>query len=268
MKKLLFIVPLAIITVISVFPFYFVFVMSTHTTAEIYKGDIFFPGYAFIENFKTIIHGGFLRYYWNSFYISVLSAALCVLVSALAGFALTKYDFRLKKQLTTFIILTMMVPGQIAMIGYAVQMRHLKLSGTHVPLILIWGASSYAVFFMMQYMKQSVPNEVIESARIDGCNELRIFFEIVTAFIKPAVGSLFMLIFLWSWNSFLLQMIMINKKELFTIPLGIQSLATAYTQDWGARGAALAVSVIPLLIIFAIGSKSFIKGLAAGAVKG
>lgn len=268
MKKLLYIIPLLFITLISVFPFYFISMMSTHTTAEIFKGDSFLPGISLLDNFTTIIHGGFLRYYWNSIYVSTLSAALCVFISALAGFALTKYDFKLKKHLTTFILLTMMVPSQIALIGYAVEMRHLKLSGTHVPLILTWGASSYAVFFMMQYMKQSVPNEVIESARIDGCNDLRIFFQIITAFIKPALGSLFMLIFLWSWNSFLMQMIMINKKTRFTIPLGIQSLATAYTQDWGARGAALAVSVIPLLIIFAIGSKSFIKGLAAGAVKG
>jgi multiple sugar transport system permease protein/cellobiose transport system permease protein len=147
-------------------------------------------------------------------------------------------------------------------------MRNLGLTNSLLPLILTWGASAYGVFFMLQYMKTSIAIELIESARIDGCGELRTFFSIALPLIKAASGTFFMLIFLWSWNNFLMPSTLINNREKFTIPIGIQTLATAYTQDWGARGAALTISVVPLLIFFAIGSKYFIKGLVAGAVKG
>ena len=147
-------------------------------------------------------------------------------------------------------------------------MRNLNLINTHMPLILTWGASAYGVFFIVQYLKNSLPLELIESARIDGSGEFRTFISIALPMIKSAVGTLFMLVFLWSWNNFLMPSTVLTQSDKFTIPLGIQTLATAYTQDWGARGAALAVSVVPILIIFAIGSKYFIKGLAAGAVKG
>lgn len=268
MKKLKYIIPLVIVSILSIFPFYFILMMSTHTTSEIFRGQVFLPGKALVKNFATIIKGGFFRYYWNSLYTSTISAILCVFVSALAGFALTKYDFKFKKQITKFILVTMMIPSQVSLIGYVIEMKHLRLSNTHAPLILIWGASAYGVFFMMQYMDKGVPTEIVESARIDGSSEFGIFYRMVLPLIKPAIGTLSTLIFLWSWNNYLLQVTLINKKSLFTIPLGIQSLANAYTQDWGARGAALAISVLPFLIIFAIGSKYFIKGLAAGAVKG
>lgn len=268
MKKVLSGLPLTIITLISIIPLFFVGMMATHSTDEIFKGQIMTPGLHLMENISTIIDGGFIKYYWNSLYTSTLSAILCVLVSAMAGFALTKYNFKLKKTITNLILLIMMIPSQISLIGYIVEMKNLSLTTTHLPLIIIWGANAFGVFFMIQYMQESVPTEVIESARIDGCGELRLFFRIVIPFIKPAVGTLFMLIFLWSWNNYILQLTMINSKELFTVPLGIQALRNAYTQDWGARGAGLATSVLPMLIIFAAGSKTFIKGLTAGAIKG
>jgi len=268
MKKMVKILPLLIVTIISVIPVYFVVMMSTHSTAEIFKGNIMIPGKHLLENLKTIIEGGFGLYYWNSFYTSVLSAVLCVVISSMAGFALTKYNFRLRKKITNLILVIMMIPSQISLIGYIVEMKNLGLSNTHLPLIIVWGANAFGVFFMVQYMQKSVPNEVIESARIDGCGEFRIFFQIVLPFIKPALGTLFMLVFLWSWNNYILQLTLINDRKLFTIPLGIQALRNAYTQDWGARGAGLAASVLPMLLIFAAGSKTFIKGLTAGAVKG
>jgi len=161
-----------------------------------------------------------------------------------------------------------MIPAQIGLLGYTIEMRNLHLVNTHWPLILTWGASAYGVFFIVQYLSSSLPKELIESARIDGSGEIRTFASIALPMMKPALGTLFMLVFLWSWNNFLMPSTVLTDSNKFTIPLGIQTLATAYTQDWGARGAALTISVMPILIIFAIGSKYFIKGLSAGAVKG
>lgn len=262
------IVFMILISMISIIPFYFIISMSTHTTSEIYRGELFTLGTAFADNMRTIFEGRFHVFYKNSFITSVASGILCVIVSALAGYGLYIYNFKAKKMMTSFIIATMMIPAQISLIGYTVEMRNLGLTNSLLPLILTWGASAYGVFFMLQYMKTSIAMELIESARIDGCGELRTFFSIALPLIKAASGTFFMLIFLWSWNNFLMPSTIITNREKFTIPIGIQTLATAYTQDWGARGAALTISVVPLLIFFAIGSKYFIKGLVAGAVKG
>ncbi len=260
--------PILIISLISIFPFYFVVSMATHETSEIYRGEILFLGTAFIKNFQVIIEGGFLTYYWNSLYTSVLSGVLCVVISSMAAYGLTVYQFKGKQFAGTFIIASLMIPAQISLIGYTIEMKNLGLVNTHMPLILTWGASAYGVFFMMQYMKSMIPIELIESARIDGCNEFRTYISIAMPLVKPAIGTLMMLIFLWSWNNFMMPSTMITQRSKFTVPLGIQSLATAYTQDWGARGAALAVSVIPILVLFSFGSKYFIQGISAGAVKG
>lgn len=268
LKKVPAYIPLLLISLISIIPFYLIFSMATHSTTEIYNVDILLFGNKLMDNLKTIISGGFLKYYWNTFYTSVLSAVLCLFISAMAAYGLTVYKFKSKRFIKNFIVASMMIPGQISLIGYTIEMRQLGLINTHLPLILIWGASAYGVFFVLQYMQSSFPQELVESARIDGSGEFRTFLSIAIPMIKPAIGTLFMLIFLWSWNNFLMPSTVLTQSDKFTIPLGIQTLATAYTQDWGARGAALAISVLPILIIFASGSKYFIKGLAAGAVKG
>lgn len=267
-KKFFYVIPLTIVSILSIVPFYFIISMATHNTSEIYKGELFTFGSRLMENMSTIIQGGFLKYYGNSLYTALFSGILCVFISALAAYALSVYHFKGKNFCSSFIIASMMIPSQISLIGYSIEMRNMGLVNSHIPLILIWGASAYGVFFMVQYMKNSLPKELIESARIDGSNEFRTFLSIAFPLIKPAVGTLFMLVFLWSWNNFLLPSTLITKSSKFTIPIGIQTLATAYTQDWGARGAALTIAVVPILIIFAVGSKYFIKGLSAGAVKG
>ncbi len=268
MKKVIYLIPLLIFTLLSILPFYVIIMMATHSTAEIFSGLVLMPGNHFLENMKTIFINKFHYCYLNSAIVSVVSTVISVFISALTGFALSKYNFKLKKFCFFFILATMMIPGQIGMIGYVIEMKTLALSNTLIPLILVWCSNAFGVFFMTQFIGETVPDEVIESARLDGCGEFGIFTKIVLPFIKPAMATLSTLIFLWSWNNFLLPLITIYNKELYTIPLGIQSLQNAYVVDFGARGAGLAFAVLPILIIFCLGSKNFIKGLAAGAVKG
>lgn len=268
MKKSLYLIPLMICSLIAVIPFYLILSMATHSTGEIYRGEFLKLGKELMNNLRTIITGGFLRYYWNSIYTSLLSAILCLIVSLMMAYALSVYRFRSRELVNKFIMVSMMIPGQISLLGYTVEMRNLGLMNSHWPLIITWAASAYSVYFIAQFMKSALPIELVESARIDGSGEFRTFFSIAIPMVKPAIGTQFMLTFLWSWNNFMMPSTVLTDSRMFTIPLGIQTLETAYTQDWGARGAALAISVLPMLIIFACGSKYFIKGLAAGAVKG
>lgn len=121
---------------------------------------------------------------------------------------------------------------------------------------------------MMQFMESSLPLEIVESARIDGSNELNTFFKVVFPCIKPGIVTLVLLIFLWSWNSYLIPLVFVNDNTVMTIPIFIKSLGNAYRTDYGAQLTGLAVATIPLLLIFIFGSRSFIQGLTAGAVKG
>ena len=268
MKKLIHYSLLILVTLISILPFYVIVMMATHSTAEIFSGLLLTPGNYLFENLKTIFQKKLHYCYLNSLIVSTISTVISVFISALAGFALAKYKFKLRNFFFYFILAIMMIPGQISLIGYVIEMRVLGLTNTLAPLVLVWCANPFGVFFMIQYISKAVPDEVLESARIDGCSEFGIFTRIVSHFIKPAAITLGTLIFLWSWNNFLLPSVSIYKRELYTIPLGIQALRSTYTVNFGAQGAGLAFAVIPILIIFILGSKTFIKGLSIGAVKG
>ena len=268
MRRFIYFLLLIGFTLFSILPFYVVAMMATHSTAEIFSGLVLSPGTHFMDNMKMIFVNKFQYCYLNSIIVSTVSTIICVFISALTGFALAKYRFKLKNAIFYFILTTMMLPNQIGLIGYVMEMKRMGLNNTLVPLILVWCTSAFGVFFMLQYIKGTVPDEVIESARIDGCNDFGIFIRIVIPFIKPAIVTLSTLIFLWSWNNFLLPSVITYNRELFTIPLGIQALQSTYFVDFGAQGAGLAFAVVPILIIFIIGSKTFMKGLAAGAVKG
>lgn len=267
-KKTLSLILLILVSLLSLAPFYMVISMSTHNTSEIYRGDLLALGTHLGENMKTIIAGGFGRYYLNSFVTAILTVLISSLISVMAAYGLTVFSFRAKKKVYAFIVASMMIPGQISLLGYCIEMRNMHLMNTLWPLIFTFSASAYSVYFITEFMRSSLPMEVVESARIDGCGERRILFQIALPLVKPAVITQIMLYFLWSWNNFLLPSTVLTDSSKFTVPLGIQTLATAYTQDLGARGAALALSVIPLIVLFGAGSKYFVQGLSAGAVKG
>lgn len=259
---------LMVVSILALIPFYLMITMSTYKTEEIFKGlPIWFSNF-FDENIAVVFQANFVKTYGNSLFVSFVSTVLCVLVSAMIGYAMTAYQFKMKKSLLKFIMLTMMAPTQIGIIGYMVEMRTFHLTGSLWPMILLWVANGFGAFWMIQFIGGSLPIEIIESARIDGANEMKIFYRIVLPCIKPGVLTLCLLIFLWSWNSYLVPLVFVNKSNLNTIPIFIKGLANAYRTDYGAQLAGLLLSTIPLLLMFIIGSKSFIKGLTAGAVKG
>ncbi|TYP76676.1 carbohydrate ABC transporter permease [Paenibacillus methanolicus] len=259
---------IALLSVIALLPFYIMVVMGTYRNEDLFTQIVLLPGDYVMENLKTVAASRFDLAYWNSIVVSAISTVLSVFVSAFAGFAFAKYEFRFKSNIFAAVLLTMMIPGQLGLVAYVIEMRYLNLSGSLMPLILPWVANAFGVYWMTQFIRGAVPAEVIESARIDGCSDLGIFFRIVLAFIFPAVTTLSLLVFLWSWNNYLLPLIMINKPEMYTIPLGITTLGSAYRTDLAAQILGLSLGTLPVLVLFALGSKSFIRGLTAGSVKG
>lgn len=267
-KKYLLNILLLLISLFGLLPFYFMFILSTNNTEDIYKGLVILPRGYILQNLKTVFESNFLAFYWNSIYVAVLSTVLCTMISALTGFAFAKYRFKGRDGLYNFILMTMMIPTQLGLVAYIIQMKTMGLNKTHLPLIIQWGASAFGVFWMNQYIRSNVPTEVIESARIDGCNELRTFISIVIPYIKPALVTLSILVFMWSWNNYLLPVVIINKPGMYTIPLGIATLGNLYRNDYAAKIMGLSLGTLPAIIIFIAGSRSFIRGITAGAVKG
>ena len=259
---------LILMTLVMFFPLYIVFVMGTYYSEDIFKGLPMLPSDYFLTNLKLVISKGFFSAYLNSITVSVASVILSVLVSTMIGFALAKYNFKGKKFIFAFVMAIMMIPGQISMIGYMLEMRKMNLINTLLPLIFTWAAHPLGAFLMMQFISDGIPDELLESARLDGCSEPGIFFKIVIPCIKSGFVTLATLVLLWSWNNYVLPLILINKQELFTIPLMVNNLSNAFRSDYGAIMCALGLSVLPMIVIFSLCSRTFIQGIAAGAVKG
>lgn len=259
---------LAIISIVAFVPFYCMIIMGTYYANDLYTGLKFLPGNYLAENFKTLLNIDLFGFYKNSLLVSVTAVVLGTITCAAAGYAFAKFEFRFKKTIYTFILLTLMVPTQLGVIAYVMEMNALGLRSTLLPLILPYVATPFGVFWITQYATDAIPTEVLESAKLDGAGEARIFFSIALAFLRPAMFTLGLLIFLWTWNNFFLPVIIIDNPSQYTIPLGIRQLATAFHTDYGAQILGVSIGTLPVLIFFCIFSKNLISGLSAAAVKG
>jgi multiple sugar transport system permease protein/cellobiose transport system permease protein len=267
-SKALSVAVLVVISIISLYPFYMMVMMSTYRAEDIFTGIKLLPGNYWFINLGQVLKSNFARSVLNSLLVSVIATFVSVQFSAMAGYALNIYNFKFRKAAFRIIMATMAIPGQISLVGYLTEMRFLHLTNTLVPIVICHFGSAFGVYWMTKYIEGSLSKELVESARIDGCHELRVFYQIVIPCILPAVTTLTLLSFLTSWNSYLLPLIFLNKPALMTIPLFIQSLSNVYRTDYGAQLTALVLTTAPVLVLFISGSKSFIRGLTAGAVKG
>ncbi|MDR1419613.1 MAG: carbohydrate ABC transporter permease [Treponema sp.] len=200
--------------------------------------------------------------------VSIIVTFCSALFSSMAAYALVAYRFKGRGAVYNFILLVMMIPSSISLVGYMYEMRVMRLTATLIPIIVPWFAHGFGAFWMTQYLKSGFQINLVESARIDGCNELRLFFSIVIPCIRTAVVTLALLVFLWSWNSYLTPLIFINNSANMTIPLYIKSLGNEFRTDYAAQITGLTVSLVPVIVLFIVFSKNFIQGITAGAIKG
>lgn len=266
-----------ILTIICLLPIWILIVNSTREHTDIANKLSFIPGGHFFENMKTLktnitlkmaydaFHG-----YKNSLIITALSCFLTVFFSAMTAYGIHVYDFKLKDISYTVILLVMMVPMQVTSAGFVAFMADLKLTNTYIPLILPAIAAPAVVYFMRSYMKSSFPLEIVEAARIDGCNEFRTFVSIAIPMMKPAIAVQAIFAFIASWNNYYTpNMILINvdlkKKTLPMMVAGIQ--ASDKVNDFGAIYFALALAIVPIIIAYVFLSRFIIAGVALGGVK-
>lgn len=260
---------LILLAVICIVPFYIMIVYGTHTNADIASKFIFLPGEALIDNYQYMTENiNIWRGFLNSLIIAGCSTALTLYFGALNAYGFAKYKFRGNKVLFWFVLATMMVPQQLGLVGTFRIMYILNLLDTHAALILPAAANAFAVFFVKQFIDGTIPDEVIESARVDGASEFKTFHRIILPMLTPALAALGIFTFIGSWNNFIGPLVLLFSNEKYPLPLLVQLLQGYYGTNYGVQYLGVALSVLPIVIVFAIFSKRIIGSVAIGAVKG
>ncbi len=274
-KSVIYFVFLAILALICILPIYILVINATRTSTAIVNGVSFIPSTHLFENLKELITEPSYKFdaftgFRNSFIISASATFLSIFFSCLTAYGLSVYDFRLKGPAYTFVISVMMIPMQVTSVGFLQFMNKLGLTNTYLPLIVPAIAAPPIVFFMRQYMKSSFPLEIVEASRIDGCGEFRTFLQIGMPIMKPAVAVQSIFAFIANWNNFYMpSMILVSRKESqLTLPMLISIISTNdKMSDYGVIYAAIALSIVPLVIVYLLCSKFIIAGVALGGVK-
>lgn len=250
-------------------PFYSMIITSTHTNSDIAQKLLILPGDQLIDNYNRLIASvNIWRGLWNTVFVSVTATLLNVYCAALVGYGFSKFNFPFKNTLFMFVLATMMIPGQLGIIGFYKLMDSLHLLDTYYPLILSSLSNAFGVFLIRQFSDSSVPTEIIESSRIDGCGELQIFHKIILPLLVPALATYAIFAFIGKWNDFLTPLIILFDSNKQTLPVMIAGVRSQFTSDFGAQYVGIVISVIPIILFFSLMSKRIISGVAAGAVKG
>lgn len=260
-----------LLAIISLLPFVIMIINSTRSTTQIQQHAIsLVPSTHLLENFKVLTGKTFdpIKGFINSMIISSGATICTVYFSTMTAYALVAYDWRLRKPFFTMIMCVLMIPAQVTTIGFYQFMYSIGMTNNFLALILPAIASPTTVFFMRQFMIPSLPMEILQSARIDGAGEFRIFNQIVLPMMKPAMATQAIFAFVSSWNNLFLPLILLTKNDKYTMPIMVSLLnGDIYKTEYGAVYLGLLLTVLPLFVIYFLLSKYIIAGVALGGVK-
>jgi multiple sugar transport system permease protein len=254
---------------VMLMPFYFMFVFASHSRTEIFSlpPPLFF-GDDFLNNLKILTDRmPFWRNLGWSLYVALASTVLTLLFCSMGGYAFALFEFKGKNVIFGLVMGTMLLPSFMNMIPTFMIMDLLGWIDEPRALYIPGAASAFGIFLMRQFVASSIPKDLIEAARMDGCSEFGIYARIVLPLLKPAMGTLGLITFIASWNNFIGPLIVMRSPDMYTLPLALRSLQSPVDTEWGALMTGSAIATIPLLILFAISSRQLISGLTAGAVK-
>jgi ABC-type glycerol-3-phosphate transport system permease component len=258
--------------VFSLLPFLWAFTSSFKHLTEIFRyPPKFLPTSFDLSNYVNLFSKQFFpRWYVNSVGLAGASTVLVLFFCSMAGFAFAKYNFRFKNLLFTVVVGSMIIPFQLILTPLYAEMNKLRWLNTYWALIVPWVAPAFGIFLMRQYMV-TIPTELLDAARMDGCSEFRIYGQVVMPLARPALGTLAIYQFMNSWNSFLWPLIVLHDQKLFTLPLGLATLlglVQSETIDYGMIMAGAFLTALPIVLLFLFMQRQFISGLTLGSVKG
>lgn len=255
---------------ICLFPLYWMVVIATHTNQEFYRvPPPVLPGSGALENLRQLTANvDILHALWNSVYVALVHSVLVLFFCSLAGYGFSRFRSAPgHRGLYAFTLATIMIPPAAGLIPWFVEMKWLGWLNSYWPMIVPNAANAFGIFWMKQYIDRSIPPDLYEAARIDGASDLWTYGRVVVPLIRPGLGALGIWTFLATWNLFLVPLLVLNDKGLFTLPLALTGLQSLYGTNIPATMLGTAIGVAPLLIAFCLFSRQFIAGLTGGAVK-
>jgi multiple sugar transport system permease protein len=239
------------------------------------RADIFavpptlLPSQATVENYTNLLT---TEPFWSWFGISVGTAAVATVVSvfvcAMAGYGFAKFRFRGRQPLFTLMFSSLSIPFAVILVPLFVLVVKAGLVNPWFSLVVPWVAPAFGIFMMQQYIVQSIPDEIIEAARIDGSSEFGTFFRVVLPLLRPSLGALGVWSFLQTYNSFLWPLVLISDANSYTLPLGLNILYAAENRSFDLVLAGSVLASVPTILVFLLLRKQLLEGLATGAVKG
>ena len=263
---------LVFLTVLCLFWFYVLFINTTRSHSHLTLGFTLIPSVSLFDNIRNVMTGSqpIIRGMLNSLTVAGLCAALGVYFSTMTAFAIHAYEFKGKKFIFTYILMVMMIPGQVTALGFLRLVLDLKMENSFVPLVVPAIAAPVTFYYLKQYMESNLPLSLVEAARIDGSSEFRTFNSIVLPLMKPAIAVQAIFSFVGSWNNYFAPALILKKNEMKTLPILIAQLRSAdfLKFDMGQVYASISLSIFPVIIVYLILSKHIVQGIAVGSVKG
>lgn len=259
---------LVVIVIITILPFIWMVSAALKDINEIFSyPPTIIPKNFTLENVRILfIEYPFAKNIFNSSFIAIVATLGSLFFCTLGGFGFAKFDFKFKNQLFLVLVGSMLIPQQSIMIPLFLVFRKIGWVNSFYPLIIPGLANAFGIFFMRQYMT-SIPDSLIEAARIDGCSDFKIFLQIILPIVKPALATLGIIFFMNSWNAFVWPLIILQDIDLQTIPVVLTNLQGVIFTPYNLIMAGAVISIIPLFVVFLFMQKYFISGITAGAVK-
>ncbi|WP_230399453.1 carbohydrate ABC transporter permease [Novisyntrophococcus fermenticellae] len=254
----------------SILPFLYVILTALKSSEQIYDPTQIIPSYITFDNFKQVIfHSNFIRYFVNSIFITVVTMVICMILSVMAAYGLTRYYIAGAEKIKMVILMTRMFPGILLCIPYYVIMKQMNLIDSYVGLIMMYCSFTlpFAIWNTCAFFN-TIPWDLEEAAMIDGCSRIRSFFSVILYVAKPGLFVTALFCFMSSWDEYMYAATFINTTLKKTIQVGMKDFIGQYSIDWGLLMAAVVISLIPILIFFALVQKNLVEGLSSGAVKG
>ncbi|WP_223280815.1 carbohydrate ABC transporter permease [Streptomyces antnestii] len=255
--------------VVSLVPFLWMAIAATHSTSDLFHSPPpFLPGGRLLDNLARLQDTiGFGRVLLNSLGIAVVHTALSSLISAMCGYGLAKYRFRGRGLLLGAVLATMMIPFQVLLVPLFQMMASVGWIDSYQAVILPFLANSFGILLMRQGFVD-FPDEILESARIDGSGELRTFYQVVLPCVRPQLGALVIFTFMTQWNSFIWPLLMLNSEDKYTVPVALNTLTGLSRVDYSGLMLGSLLATLPLMALFLLFQRQFVAGLLGGAVKG
>ena len=260
---------LVLLAVLSLAPLLWMLSVSFMQTGEAsHFPPPLLPTHATLDNYRQLfVRAGMGRFLFNSFLISTCVMVLSVLFNTLAGYAFAKLRFKGRDRTFQALLAALVIPGQVAMMPLFLLLKQLGLVNTYMGAIVPGMAAIFGIFLVRQYAR-SIPDELLEAARIDGAGEWRIFFQIVLPALKPILVTLAIFSFLGAWNDFMWPLIILSDDSLQTLPVALASLSREHVMDYELMMAGSVVTILPVLLLFLVLQRYYIQGLLLGSVKG